>query len=119
MSVLKLTITENHIRLIKQLRWSMKDGSIISQAHDGEEYVPVFGENNIYEAIDIILNGKPPDVDPFTTEEETIYPDEQKAEWDKLYSELPMALDIILFNGHFQTGSYKTKFHDRFWKQIK
>lgn len=119
MSVLKLELTEQHVKLLKQLRWSIKDNIVIGVGNDGEEFIPPFGENNIYEAIDIILNGVPEDFDPFNTEDEKVYSDEQKAEWDKLYSELPTALDIIMFNGHFELGTYKTKYHDRFWKKVK
>ncbi len=119
MSVIKFELTEQHVKLLKHLRWSLSaDNHIIGLGHDGIEYVPPFGENNIYEAIDLILNGLPSNFDPFNTEEYTVYSDEQKAEWDKLYSELPTALDVILFNGHFQTGNYKTKYHDRVWKTV-
>ena len=64
--------------------------------NDGDEYLPPFGEDNLYEAIDVILNGKPTNFDPFNTDEMIEYTDEQKAEWDKLYSELPTALDLVL-----------------------
>lgn len=115
MSVLKLELKEEHLKLLKFLRWSVKDNVIQGISND-EEAVP-FGENSIYEAIDLILNGQG-DFDPFTTEELPEYSDEQKEEWDKLYAELPTALEIILFNGSFELGTYKTKFHDRFWKKI-
>ena len=85
---------------------------------DDEDSV-IFGENNLYDAIDLILNGKPENINALTHEDIIEYSDEQKAEWDKIYSELPMALDIILYNGHFELGSYKTKFHDRNWKKTK
>jgi hypothetical protein len=55
----------------------------------------------------------------FNSEDIKEYSEEQKAEWDKLYSELPLALDVILFNGNFELGTYKTKWHDRNWKKIK
>lgn len=117
MSVLKFELTETHIKLLKQLRWSVnKDGLIVNLSDDESA---LFGENNLYDAMDLILNGKPADIDPFTHEDIIEYTDEQKAEWDKLYGELPMALDIILFNGHFETGKYRTKFNDRNWKKIK
>ena len=88
------------------------------EAENEEEDPAPFGENTLYEAIDLILNGMPEDFDPFNTEEAKVYSDEQKAEWDKLYSELPLALDIILHNNSFELGTYKTKFHDRLWKKI-
>ncbi len=119
MSVLKLELKEEHVKLLKFLRFKLnKTTNIIEGIADEEDSVP-FGENNIYEAIDLILNGVPPKFDPFNTEELPEFSEEQKAEWDKLYEELPMALDIILFNGSFELGTYKTKFHDRNWKKIK
>ena len=120
MSLLKLEIKEEHVKLIKHLRWSLNtENQIVAVGHDGVENIPPFGENNIYEAIDLILNGVPEGFDPFNTEEMPQYSDEQKAEWDKLYLELPMALDIILYRGSFELGTYKTKFHDREWKKTK
>jgi hypothetical protein len=72
----------------------------------------------MYEAIDIILNGRPADFDPFNTEEKVKYTDEQKEAWDNLYHELPTALDVVLYNGSYELGLYKTKYHDRVWKKI-
>jgi len=119
MSVLKITITDDHIKLIKQLRWSLNsENHIVALGHDGMENIPPFGEDNLYEAIDLILNGVPEDFDPFTTEEPRVYSDEQKAEWDKLYTELPTCIDIIMYIGSFETGTYKTKYHDRVWKKV-
>lgn len=116
MSVIKLELKQEHLKLLKHLRWSVKNDVIQGISND-EDSVP-FGENNIYEAIDLILNGMPPNHDPFNTSDMPEYSDEQKAEWDKLYSELPTALDIILFNGNFELGTYKTKYHDRNWKKL-
>jgi hypothetical protein len=53
-----------------------------------------------------------------THEDFPVYTDSQIAEWDKLYSELPMALDVILYNGNFELGTYKTRYHLRDWKKI-
>jgi hypothetical protein len=47
------------------------------------------------------------------------YSKEQKAEWDALYNELPLALDVIMFNGNFELGSYATQYHDRNWRAVK
>ncbi len=124
MSVLRLELTDKHVKLLKHLRWSMTSKNFIIGTENESEDVAPFNENNIYDACDIILNGIPEDFDPFAKElEDNIgmkpYTPEQMAEWDKLYSELPMALDIILFNGHFETGKYRTKFHLRDWKKEK
>lgn len=119
MSIIKLELKEEHIKLLKHLRFKLnKNTNIIEGISDEEDSVP-FGENSIYEAFDLILNGKPADQDPFNDSELPIYSTEQMEAWDKLYSELPIALDIILFNGNFELGTYKTKYHYRDWKKIK
>lgn len=118
MSIIKFELKEEHVKLLKNLRWSVKDNLIVNMNNDGEEYIPPFGEDNLYEAIDVILNGKPTNFDPFNSDEFSEYTDEQKAEWDKLYSELPTALDIILYNGNTELGLYKTKWHLRNWVKI-
>ncbi len=119
MSVLKLELRKEHVTLLSKLRWSMKDNIVSGVKHDGEEFMPPFNGDSLYEEIDLILNGMPVDFDPFNTEEPKEYSDEQKAEWDKLYSELPMALDIILHNNSFELGTYKTKHYLHDWVKIK
>lgn len=119
MSALIFELKEEHVKLLKELRWSVnKDNIINGVGDDGDEVAPPFGENNIYEAIDLILNGKPMDIDFMTHEDFPVYTESQIAEWDKLYSELPMALDVILYNGNFELGTYKTRYHLRDWKKI-
>lgn len=118
MSIIKLELTETHIKLLKHLRWAINKNNFISATEDESIDPAPFGENNIYDAIDLILNGRPEDFEPFKTEDIKEYSSEQKAEWDVLYAELPMALDIILFNGNFELGLYRTKFHLRDWKKI-
>jgi len=116
MSVVKFELKEEHVKLLKNLRWSMKNNIIVNMFDNGDEFVPPFGENNIYEAIDIILNGKTNNEVP--EDLESPYSSEQKAEWDKLYNELPTALDIVLYNGTYELGLYKTKWHDRKWVKL-
>lgn len=117
MSVVKFELKEEHVKLLKHLRWSKDKNNLIVNISDDEDSIP-FGSDNLYEAIDLILNGRPDDFDPFETEELVEYSEEQKAEWDKLYSELPLALDVILFNQSFDLGLFKTKWHLRDWKRI-
>lgn len=120
MSVIKFELKKEHVLLLKNLRWSVNNQGIISGvADEGDETAPPFGEYNIYDAISLILNGKPKDIDLLTHDSFFTYTDEEMAEWDKLYSELPTALEIILFNGSFELGVYKTKYHDRNWVKIK
>jgi hypothetical protein len=120
MSVLKFELKEEHVKLIKQLRWSFNsENQIVALGHDGVENLPPFGEDDLYEAIDLILNGFDKDMDPFTVEGPKTFSDEQKAEWDKLYEELPTAIDIVLYNGSYELGKYKTKYNLREWKKLK
>ncbi len=118
MSVITFELKEEHIKLLKHLRWSMMDNNFIVSAEDIIEDTAPFGMDSLYEAIDLILNGKPSNFDPLNTEGPTQYSSEQIAEWDKLYKELPMALDVILYNGSFGLGKFKTRFHDRNWKKL-
>lgn len=117
MSVKKITLTDDHIKLLKHLQWSVDKNNLIVNVAD-EDYSVPFNSDNLYEAIDLILNGMPPLFDPFNTDQIQEYTDEQKAEWDKLYSELPLALSVILQRGSFETGKFKAKYHDPVWKKI-
>lgn len=117
MSIVKFELKEEHVKLLKHLRWSKDKNNIIVNVSDDEDSVP-FGFDTIYEAIDTILNGKPEGFDPYDTHDIIDYSDEQKDEWDKLYDELPTALDVILHNQSFNLGHYKTKYHDRNWKKM-
>jgi hypothetical protein len=119
MSALIFELKEEHLKLLKNLRWSLNKDKIISGvADEGDGVAPPFGEVNLYEGIDLILNGRPAGVDLLTVEEFPEYSEEQKAEWDKLYADLPMALDIVLYTGKFELGKYKTRYHLRDWIKI-
>ena len=119
MSLLRITITEEHLKLLKYLRWSINQNNFIVGTEDeliDKEFGP-FGSNNLYEAIDLILNGNTqPEFDPLS-EEIKEYSDEEKERMDKLYKELPLALDAILYNQSFELGDFVTTYHDRAWKQ--
>lgn len=117
MSVVLITLTEKHIKLLKHLRWSINKKNFIIGTEDETEDPAPFGENNLYDAMDLILNGKPADFNPFEDSDIKEYSKEQKDEWDALYAELPIALEVILYNGSFELGTYRAKFHDRQWKK--
>ena len=118
MSVIKFELKEEHVKLLKNLRWGLLENKFVVSTEDITEDPAPFGTDTVYEGIDLVLNGKPKEFDPMNTNEAPTYTTEQINEWDKLISELPTALDIILFNGHFELGLYKTKFHSREWKKI-
>jgi hypothetical protein len=118
MSIIKFELKDKHIKLLKNLRWcnAPTDKMIVSVDNYDEPFM--FGGDNIYQEIDLILNGKPINFDPLNSSDIPTYTSEQIEEWDKLLSELPLALEIILFNGNFNTGMFKAKFTDRQWKQL-
>jgi hypothetical protein len=121
MSILKFELKEEHVKLLKNLNWSLNSEMLIVNTTKNEfgEVTPPFGEDNIYCAIDLILNGKPKDFDPLNDDGEITYSNEQMSEWDKLYSELPIALSIILQRQSFEVGFYKAKYHNQVWNKIK
>jgi hypothetical protein len=121
MSILKVQVNEDHLKLLKHLRWSLtSDKYIISKGedHDADENKFPFGGDSFYEGINIILNGKPTNFDPFNSDEPEVYSPEQIAKWDKLYSELPMVLDVILYNQEFKIGTFVSNYQIRDWKRI-
>jgi hypothetical protein len=121
MSLLKFELKTEHLLLLKHIEWSSLGNGIIVgtkelDEDEAETYVP-FGCDTLYEGIDLILNGRPEEFDPLNQDEPTQYTDKQKAKWDKLYAELPMALDVILTLGTFEIGNYASQFGQRDWKK--
>lgn len=116
MSNIIFQLKEEHIKLLKYLRWSLLDNKFLVSTENYLDDPAPYGFDTVYEGMDLILNGKPENFNPLN--ELTSFSDEQIKEWDKLLSELPTAIDIILYTGTFETGSYKTRYHDRDWKKI-
>jgi hypothetical protein len=121
MSIVKFELKKEHIELLKFLKWGLMENKFVVSAEDITDDACPFGGDNIYESIDLILNGKPENFDPLNTSEPKEFTSEQIKEWDNLISELPTALDVILnmYNDKFELGKYKTKYHLRDWKKIK
>lgn len=109
MSVVTFELKGDHIKLLRNLDFALYMG--------GNKYNPPFVDEeseilmNIYDEIDLILNGKTDSL----VDEPNIYSPEQKKEWDILLQELPFALDVILYTGKFEAGIYKTKYHVKSW----
>jgi hypothetical protein len=117
MSVIKFELKEDHLKLLKHLEWEKDfNGEVIVTSGENP-----FGGFDHYEDMGVILYGKPDNFDPLEPIEGNpfIWTDEQREEMDKLLSELPMALDVVLYTQSFEIGKYKTKFHDKNWKKIK
>lgn len=117
MALIKFELKDNHIKLLKHLRWSMVSDQLVSRGDDTEEYGDSpFGGDDLLEDMCIILNGKPDNFNPI--DDETLVStlsDEEKSSILALHSELPTALDIILYTGSFEPGHYKRKWYDRNW----
>ena len=109
MSLIKFELKNDHVKLVKQLRFTKGKGITINAA---DEFGSPFGGDNLYEDMDIILSGKPEvnfdplgEPEPLEMEIITLY--------QKLYDELPTALEVILNLNTFELGHYKRKHHQR------
>ena len=115
MALLKFELKEDHIKLLKHLRWSIASDQLVSRGADKEEYGDSpFGGDDLIEDLNTILNGKPDNFDPLNDEGVDISEDE-KVRMLELFYELPTALDVILYSASFEPGHYKTKWYDRNW----
>ena len=117
MSILTIEITDKHLKLLKYLKINTDKNNIVLSVEPIDDDIPITNDDK-YSYIDLVLNGVPKDYDPLTSDKPIEYSDEQKSEWDKLYSELPLCLEVLLYNGNFETGIFKTKYHVKDWKKI-
>ena len=121
MSVIKFNLTEQHLSLVRNLRvmTEPEEISIIPKFYAPSPFSLGDGTNS-YDDVYAIIYGKMPNFDPMNAEGFE-YKDGEVEEMDKLLSELPIALDIVLyFTGEVvEPGLYKTKYHVRDWKKIK
>lgn len=115
MALLKFELKEDHIKLLKHLRWSIASDQLVSRGADKEEYGDSpFGGDDLVEDLNTILNGKPDNFDPLNDEGIEVSEDD-KVRMLEIFYELSTALDIILYTGSFELGHYKTKWYDRNW----
>jgi len=115
MSNIKVEITEDHIKLARQLIFSSLENVIFAAE---EENGSQFGGDDLLRDIEVILEGVPEGgIDPFDDVPEIT--EEKKEYYEKLYAELPTVLEIILGLATFETGHYKRRFHIRrgSWKK--
>ena len=116
MSLLKFELKEEHIKLLKHLKWSLNDNIIVSIGDDKEEYgESPFGGDDVYEDMTLILKGKPENFNPMEDETLVLITETEISDLKGLLNELPTALDIILYTGSFKVGHYKSKWYDRNW----
>ena len=117
MALIKFELEDKHLTLLKHLDWEIiKDRNLISTViEEGAE--TIFGGIDLIEDIGIMLYGKPEgDFDPLASYGPQ-YTKEQQYEIKRLFSELPMALEIVLYLQTFETGVYKRKWNLKNWKK--
>ena len=117
MALIKFELTDKHLILLKHLDWeTITDDKIATSIEEGA--TTPFGGINLIEDIGVMLFGKPEgDFDP-TSPYGPQYTDEQKDEIKLLFSQLPTALEIVLFLQTFEAGFYKRKWRVKNWKKI-
>jgi hypothetical protein len=113
---LKFELKENHIKLLRHLNWDVNDNNkIFTPIENGTPY----GGSSLSEDAGLMIFGKPEgEFDPLSPYGAQ-YSEDQIKEIETLYSELPRALEIIMFLGTFETGHYKSKWNVRDWKKIE
>lgn len=118
MSLIKFTLKDEHVALLKAMNWGSMNNFIISADNPNEDKSP-FGGDDLYEDMDLILNGKPDNFETVINSDIGYVVTEEKKEiFDKLLSELPLALEVILRTHNFDLGNYTAKYHQRFsWKK--
>lgn len=112
MALLKFELKEEHLKLLKHLRWSIDETNAIYCETENET---PYGGLSLIEDVGLILYGKPDgDFDP-TSAFGAQYSAEEQTNIMVLYDELNTALEIILYSKTFEIGHYKTKWHDINW----
>jgi hypothetical protein len=116
MSVIKFNLTEDHIKLVKQLTFSIIDNHLTTLDVEGDK-ATAFGYDSIHEEIGLILFGKPENFDPFSLDP-IEYSEEHIEYMDGLWNDMPTVLELRCVFGDLEPGMYKRKYHDRNWKFI-
>lgn len=120
MSLIKFEIKNEHLLLIKELKWSSIAFPHITKFDSTPNPNTPFTDGEyILDDIALILDGhdKEHEIEHDSEVARRAFSDERIAEIKKIYEELPTALDIICFTGKFELGWYKTKSYLRDWKK--
>ena len=129
MAIKKFELKNEHILLLKNLRWSFinETNHIISSEkhennHDEQAYVSnCFGgmDFELFEQTSVILYGKPQGLDLLKADTLYQYTQEQKDSMLQLLKELPTALEIVLSNQSFELGNFKMRLHEGIWNKYQ
>tara|TARA_R110000851_G_scaffold50092_1_gene119995 strand:- start:1867 stop:2502 length:636 start_codon:yes stop_codon:yes gene_type:complete len=119
MALDKFELKKEHLILLRNLGWeSISKDRIATLLEEGAE--TPFGGIDIVEDIGNMLYGKPETdalsvdpLSPFGPE----YTDEQKENIQTILSELPRALEIVLYLKTFELGHYTKKWNLKDWKR--
>jgi len=117
MALKRFELKVEHIALIRNLVWDDKLIILFQKEIEfSNRTVSPFGGQDIIEDMGLILFGNlvPNNFDPMS-DEVFVYDDSQVIQMKKLFEEIPTALDIVLLNGDFEFGHYKTKWNVRNW----
>jgi len=118
MAIIKFELEDKHLILLKHLDWEIiKDENKLSTLIEDGATTP-FGGISLVEDIGVMLYGMPEGQFDSTNPYGPQYTDEQEREIGRLFSELPMALEIVLFLQTFEVGVYKRKWNLKNWKKI-
>lgn len=120
MSIFKVTITEDHLKLLKNLKITRSDLSELNQ-YDGIPNIninEVFGSEDILSDAYLIIYGKPKEYNPFDETDEPLWSKEEEEYMLGLLKDLYLVLDVVLYTGEFKLGTFKTKTYLRDWKEI-
>jgi hypothetical protein len=117
MALIKFELKEEHIKLLKHLRWAIDTTNSIYAETENET---PYGGLSLVEDAGVILYGQPKgEFDPLSPYGPQ-YTEEQQNEIMSIFDELPRALDIITFHlpNATEMGHYKTKWHQRDWRKF-
>lgn len=107
MSVITFTLTEDHLKLVKNLIFTADAHTLIS----GKDGSSPFGGGEFYEDLGLVIYGNTQgEFDPLSDEGPT-YTTEQKIYLESLFQDLPQALEVVLGASTFKPGTYKRKWH--------
>jgi len=118
MGLIKFEITENHLKLLKQLRFHSMGDHLKSGTREVDELdgtASPYGGDSLEDDMGLIVYGPPENFDPMESEGFE-WTQEQLDELRELHEGMPTALDISLSMGEFKVGHYKRKSYERNWE---
>ena len=116
MSIIKFTLNEHHIALIKNINWESINFPFMP-SQDLNENSPFGGDNLGYD-VGVILFGRGDATIEPSSEMVLDYTDDEKKILKETYEGLPQALSIVCQTGKMEPGTYQTSNYIRDWVRI-